>query len=143
MLLFLMLRAVEPGTSIDIPPPSDTAGRIIAVVLPILTVAGAYFNSKANAKKGLANGPTGAGNGSSPTPQLDADQQYLKRYIKGLEDSIEEAKAENVELRKLNLGLVEDRATFKAQNEALREDIAALRGEVRELEGRLRGPRHG
>lgn len=140
MLLYLFLAAVAPGNgAIDIPPVDDPTGRIIVLAVAFLAVVGPYATAKVSAKKGVINGPAPVAGGDSPTPRLDVGQQYLERYVKGLEDSVKSVEAENVDLRKQLLGLIEDRATFRAQNEALRADIAGLREEIHELRGQLRG----
>jgi predicted nucleic acid-binding Zn-ribbon protein len=90
-------------------------------------------------KKGASNGPTPIAATVSPTVGLDVGEEWLKRYVKALEDDVEAVKAENTVLRKQVLELTGDRATFMAQNEALREDIAGLRAEIQELRGQLRG----
>ncbi len=140
MLLYLLMSAVEPGSGVEIPPATDPTGRIIALVVAFLAVAGPYLTAKVSAKKGIGNGPTPI-NGSTPVPRLDLGQQYLERYVKGLEDTVKSVEDENKVLRKQVLDLIEDRATFKTQNEALRADIASLRDEVHELRGQLRGHR--
>jgi hypothetical protein len=139
MLLFLLLAAVEPGSAgVEIPPATDPTGRIIAVAVAFLAVVGPYATAKVSAKKGAINGPAPIGDHAA-TASLDVGQQYLERYVKGLEDNVKSVEAENVILRKQVLELVEDRAMFKAQNEALRADIAGLRDEIHELRGQLRG----
>lgn len=138
MLLYLFILAVEPGNSVEIPPATDPTGRLIAVALATLAVLGPYFNSKVSAKKGVSNGPTPL-NGASPTPRLDVSQQYLETYVKSLLDRAQAAEAEARDVKKQVMTLIEDRATFRAENKALREDIAELRGEVLELRGQLRG----
>jgi len=140
MLLNLILSAVDPSSPVDLPPATDPTGRVIALALAFLAVAGPYATAKVSAKKGVTNGPPLAGNGAvAPLPRLDVGQQYLERYIKGLEDDVEALKAENAIQRQQVLQLTGDRATFLAQNEALREDIAGLRAEIQELRGQLRG----
>lgn len=140
MLLYLLLSAVAPGNGgLDIPPADDPTGRIIVIVVAGLAVLGPYITAKVAAKKGASNGPVPLASPDSPTPRLDLGQQYLERYVKGLEDSVKSVESENVDLRKQLLGLIEDRATFRAQNEALRADIAGLREEIHELRGQLRG----
>lgn len=144
MLLYLFLAAVAPGNgAIDIPPVDDPTGRIIVLAVAFLAVVGPYATAKVSAKKGAINGPAPMAGGDSPTPRLDLNTEYLKKYVKGIEDEVEALKAENVVLRGQVLDLTKVSATSIAQNEALREDIASLRAEISELRGQLRGRASG
>lgn len=138
MLLFLFLigAATTPGSGVDIPPATDPTGRMIAVGVAILAFLGPITAAKLSAKKGVHNGPTPL---DSATPRLDVGQQYLERYVQNLEDRVKSTEGENRDLKKQVIELIEDRATLKAQNEALRVDLTELRDEVHELRGQLRG----
>lgn len=143
MLLYLFILAVEPGNGVEIPPATDPTGRIIALAVAFLAVVGPYATAKVSAKKGVSNGPTPLNGTPSTTPRLDERADYLKIYVKGLEDAVEALKLENAEQRKQILELTRVSATSIAQNEALREDIAGLREEIQELRGQLRGRGNG
>lgn len=144
MLLYLFLAAVAPGNgAIDIPPADDPTGRIIVLAVAFLAVVGPYATAKVSAKKGAINGPAPVVGGDSLIPRLDLNTEYLKKYVKGIEDEVEALKAENVVLRGQVLDLTKVSATSIAQNEALREDIASLRAEISELRGQLRGRASG
>lgn len=140
MLLYLLLSATEPGNAVELPPATDPTGRLIALALAFLAVAGPYATAKVSAKKGVSNGPTPLnGSSSSPLPRLDERADYLKIYMGGLEREVETLKALNAEQQKQILELTRVSATSIAQNEALRADIAGLREEIHELRGQLRG----
>jgi polyhydroxyalkanoate synthesis regulator phasin len=143
MLLVLLLNAaVEPGNNgLDIPPASDPTGRVIALLVASLAVVGPYATAKVTAKRGASNGPTPLPVSDAATNRLDLNADYLKKYVAGIELEVEELKKENSAQRQQIIALIEDRATFRAQNEALRADIAELRTEVSELRGQLRGHR--
>lgn len=139
MLLYLLMVVAEPGNGVEIPPATDPTGRIIALAVAFLAVVGPYATAKVSAKKGVTNGPAPLNGAPSPLPRLDAGEEYLKKYVKGLEHDVETLKAENADQRKQILELTKISATSIAQNEALRADIASLREEIHELRGQLRG----
>lgn len=137
LLLLLLIAATTPGNgSIDLPPASDPAGRWIAAGVAVLIPALAIVKAKIEAKKNPSNGPTPLV-ATLQTPRLDVNEEYLKEYVKGLVEDRATFKAENRELKAQVIELVEDRATFKAENKALRIDVARMQGEMAELQGEM------
>jgi septal ring factor EnvC (AmiA/AmiB activator) len=147
LLLIAVAAATTPaGGSLDIPPAPDPKSTWIAIGLALLPVMGTILAAKIQSRKGSSNGPTPLG---PETPRLDVGEHYLRRHVETLEERVKAAEAESRDLRVQIIQLIEDRATFKTQNEALRADLAEqerrhadLRDELHELRGQLRGRGH-
>lgn len=144
MLLLLLIATVvattTPGTGLELPAPApDPKGQWLALVVAVLPVIGSIVAAKIQAKRGQFNGlePLFVGQ----TPRLDVGQEYLERYVQNLDDQINTLKIKNDDLEQKFLQVLEDRATIRAQLEAMRVDNIELRDEINVLRGRLRGRR--
>ncbi len=139
MLAFLWsLFATAPGAEIELPPATDPRGQLYVLIGMLAVPVCAVVSALITARKSPTNGPAP----TADIPRLDVRQDYLNMHLKNLEDRVKTTEDENRGLRKQIIELIEDRATVRAENKALRDDVAGLRDEVHELRGRLRGPGH-
>lgn len=146
MLLWLLVTLVEPGGGgLDLPPADDPVGRWIVGAVMLLTPTLPLLLAKLQSKKPASNGPTPLTSGVD-TPRLDVGQQFLERFVKGLEDRVAVTEAKNEDLDRRYQVLLEERAMFrtqvenlKADNVELRADNVELRAEVRAMRSRLNG----
>lgn len=147
LLLLLLATSATQSNGLDLPPATDPVGRWIASSIAVFAVIGPLIAARIQAKRGgVSNGPGGpappVGDIAASTASLDVGKQYLDRLVANLEDQVKEIKAENKDLRAQVTGLIEDRATVRAQLEAMRVDNSDLRDEIHTLRGRLQG-NHG
>lgn len=142
MLWILLTAVAEPGAGVDLPPATDTSGRLMVMAGMLGPPLFLMITGLVNAKKPKSNGPllqTPLAGGNSPTPRLDVQDEYLQKFVKLLEDSEKDARKQLVEteqkwqrkyeaLEQKYLELIQKYASVAAQYEALREVV--VRGRI-------------